>query len=53
MKKYECSVCGYIYDPAQGDEESNIEPGTAFDELPDDWVCPICGAGKEEFEETD
>ena len=53
MKKYECSVCGYIYDPGQGDEESGIEPGTAFDELPDDWVCPICGANKEEFEETD
>ena len=53
MGKYECSVCGYIYDPAQGYEASDIEPGTAFEELPDDWVCPICGASKEEFQETD
>ena len=53
MGKYECSVCGYIYDPAIGDETSDIETGTAFGGLPDDWVCPICGAGKEEFEETD
>ena len=53
MGKYECTVCGYIYDPAQGDEASVIVPGTAFEELPDDWVCPICGAGKEDFEETD
>ena len=53
MGKYECSVCGYTYDPALGDEASDIETGTAFEKLPDDWVCPICGAGKEEFEETD
>ena len=53
MGKYECSLCGYIYDPAEGDEAADIESGTAFDQLPDDWVCPICGAGKEEFEETD
>jgi len=53
MKKYECSVCGYIYDPAEGDDAADIEAGTAFEKLPDDWVCPICGAGKEDFEETD
>ena len=53
MQKYECSVCGYTYDPALGDEAADIETGTAFQELPDDWVCPICGAGKEDFEETD
>lgn len=49
MKKYKCSVCGYIYDPAQGDPNSGICPGTAFEDLPDDWVCPECGVGKSEF----
>jgi rubredoxin len=53
MQKYECSVCGYTYDPALGDEASDVETGTAFEKLPDAWVCPICAAGKEEFEETD
>lgn len=53
MKKYRCTVCGYIYDPAVGDPESDIEAGTAFDDLPDDWVCPLCGVGKEDFEEVD
>jgi rubredoxin len=48
MSKYECP-CGYIYDPAEGDETTGIEPGTAFEDLPDDWVCPKCGAEKEEF----
>ncbi len=52
MKKYRCKVCGYIYDPAVGDPDSGIEPGTPFEELPDDWVCPVCGAGKEDFEEV-
>ncbi|MDD4645759.1 MAG: rubredoxin [Bacteroidales bacterium] len=47
--KYECLPCGYIYDPAEGDSSADIAPGTSFDELPDDWVCPLCGAGKEEF----
>ena len=51
MAKYECSVCGYIYDPEKGDTESGVNPGTTFENLPDDWVCPICGAGKDEFEE--
>jgi len=49
MKKYVCNVCGYIYDPAEGDPESNISPGTPFEKLPEDWVCPVCGAGKDEF----
>ncbi len=53
MKKYECPVCGYTYDPSDGDSASDIEPGTAFEDLPEDWVCPICGASKEEFEETE
>ncbi len=51
MKKYQCTVCQYIYDPAEGDPDSGIEPGTAFEDLPDDWVCPQCGASKEDFEE--
>ena len=48
--KYICTVCEYIYDPELGDPESGIEPGTAFEDIPDDWVCPICGVGKEDFE---
>ncbi len=51
VKKYRCKVCGYVYDPEKGDPDSGIVPGTPFDKLPDDWVCPMCGAGKEEFEE--
>ena len=50
MKKYRCIPCGYIYDPALGDPDSGIAPGTAFDALPDDWQCPICIVGKDEFE---
>ena len=50
MKKYVCVPCGYVYDPEVGDPDSGIEPGTAFEDLPDDWVCPICGVGKEDFE---
>lgn len=50
MKKYECTVCGYIYDPEKGDPENGIELGTAFEDLPDDWVCPECGATKDMFE---
>ncbi|MEA4815782.1 MAG: rubredoxin [Lachnospiraceae bacterium] len=52
MKKYECELCGYIYDPAVGDAEQGIAPGTAFADLPADWVCPLCGAGKDEFKEV-
>jgi len=50
MKKYKCLMCGYIYDPDVGDTENDVEAGTAFEDLPDDWVCPECGAGKDEFE---
>ena len=50
MKKYRCLMCGYIYDPAAGDPDSGIAAGTAFEDLPDDWVCPDCGVGKDEFE---
>jgi rubredoxin len=53
MSSYECISCGYIYDPAVGDPLSGIEPGTSFEDLPDDWVCPDCGLGKEEFEIID
>nr|WP_232229311.1 rubredoxin [Hippea jasoniae] len=52
MKKYRCTVCGYIYDPEKGDSENDIEPGTAFEDLPDDWTCPICGVEKDQFEEV-
>lgn len=49
MKKYRCEVCDYIYDPAQGDPENGIEPGTPFESLPDEWICPVCGEGKMAF----
>ena len=49
MKKYVCNICGYEYDPAAGDSESGIAPGTAFEDIPEDWVCPTCGVGKEDF----
>lgn len=49
MQKYICDVCGYQYDPYVGDPEGGIEPGTAFEDLPDSWVCPECGAGKDDF----
>ena len=51
MDKYVCNPCGWIYDPAVGDPENGIEAGTAFENLPEDWVCPLCGADKEAFEE--
>jgi rubredoxin len=50
MQKYVCTVCSYIYDPEEGDPDSGIEPGTPFEEIPDDWVCPVCGATKSDFE---
>lgn len=50
MKKYQCTICGYIYDPAKGDPEHDIAPGTAFEDLPEDWTCPDCGAEKAMFE---
>ena len=49
MKKWLCEPCGWIYDPAEGDPDGGIAPGTAFEDIPDDWVCPVCGAGKEDF----
>ncbi|OFY48112.1 MAG: High molecular weight rubredoxin [Bacteroidetes bacterium GWF2_41_31] len=50
LQKYQCLVCDHIYDPAEGDPDSGIPPGTAFEDIPDDWMCPVCGAGKEDFE---
>ena len=49
VKKFVCDVCGYVYDPEKGDPDSGIEPGTSFDDLPEDWVCPVCGVGKDQF----
>ncbi len=51
MKKYICKICGWIYDEAQGDPDNGIAPGTKFEDLPADYICPMCGAGKDEFEE--
>ena len=50
MDKYKCLICGYVYDPEAGDPENDIPPGTSFEKLPDDWVCPVCGADKDQFE---
>lgn len=50
MQKYTCQVCGYVYDPANGDPENGVAPGTAFEDLPADWTCPVCGADKSQFE---
>jgi rubredoxin len=52
MDKYECTACGYIYDPAEGDPEHGIPKGTPFEKLPEDWICPWCSVGKEHFEKT-
>jgi rubredoxin len=50
MDRYVCGPCGYVYDPADGDPDNGVAPGTAFEDLPDDWTCPICGASKDDFE---
>ena len=52
MKKYRCDVCDYEYNPAAGDPDHGVAPGTAFADIPDDWACPVCGAGKDQFEEA-
>lgn len=49
MEKYICEVCDWVYDPAVGDPDGGIEPGVPFSDLPDDWVCPVCGVGKDQF----
>lgn len=53
MDQYKCLVCGYVYDPEVGDPDGGIAAGTSFDDLPDDWTCPICAAGKDEFEKVE
>lgn len=53
MINYECQVCGYIYVPQDGDPDNGVAPNTAFEDIPDDWVCPVCGIGKDEFEPED
>ncbi|MEG4292818.1 rubredoxin [Microcoleus sp. C2C3] len=50
MQKYVCTVCNYVYDPEVGDPDGEIAPGTPFEDIPDDWVCPTCGAAKSDFE---
>lgn len=50
MDKYKCLVCDYVYDPEIGDSDNGVAPGTAFEDVPDDWVCPLCGVGKDNFE---
>jgi len=52
MEKWICTICGYVYDPAVGDPDGEIEPGTSFESLPSSWVCPVCGVGKEMFEQS-
>ena len=52
MKKYVCDTCGWEYDPEVGNPDNGIEPGTAFEDLPEDFVCPVCGVGKDEFSEA-
>ena len=49
MEQYKCKSCGYVYDPAEGDPMSGIAPGTPFEDLPDNWICPLCGVRKDEF----
>jgi rubredoxin len=53
MKKYRCTVCGYTYDPVEGDPDGGVPPGTDFNDVPEDWECPVCGVNKSEFEEDD
>ncbi|MFO7573608.1 MAG: rubredoxin [Bacteroidales bacterium] len=53
MKIFRCIICGYLYDEENGDPNAGIEPGTCFEDIPDDWLCPICGAGKGEFTEME
>jgi len=53
MKRYRCMTCSHVYDPAVGDPDSGVSPGTKFEDLPDDWTCPDCGAPKSDFEAMD
>ena len=53
MDRYVCTICGYVYDPEQGDPDNDVDPGTKWEDVPDDWECPVCGAGKEDFEKEE
>lgn len=53
MDKYVCDLCGYVYDPKVGDPDNGVDAGTSFEDVPEDWVCPICGAGKDDFSKED
>ena len=53
MDRYVCLICGYVYDPEQGDPDGGVAPGTKWEDVADDWVCPVCGAGKDEFEKEE
>ncbi len=52
MDKYECLMCGYIYEPEKGDPDNGVSPGTPFENLPEDWTCPVCGADKDDFQKV-
>jgi len=52
MEKYVCTVCGYVYEPEVGDPDNDVDPGTAFKDLPDEWICPVCGASKDLFQKA-
>ncbi len=52
MEKWECTICGYLYDPERGDPDNGVEPVTPFEKLPEDWCCPVCGAPKDQFEKV-
>jgi rubredoxin len=52
LKKYKCALCGYVYDPAVGDPDGGVAPNTPFEDIPAGWVCPVCGASKDQFEEV-
>ena len=53
MEKYVCMICVYVYEPEQGDPDNGVAPGTKWEDVPDDWTCPVCGAGKDDFEQED
>ena len=53
MEKWECTICGYLYDPERGDPDNGVEPGTPFGKLPEDWSCPVCGAPKDQFDKAE
>ena len=53
MKRYRCTICGFVYDPEEGDPDGGIAPGTLFEDIPEDWTCPVCGVAKKDFVEME